>query len=270
MDQPIDPTPVAPDAAAAVSEPPGSPIGPSVHKPVASYIHTLIVVVIMVGVSFMSAKTMEARQQAPNPNGPFAQYVTTLAWLWLLALLCYLGMRARKFTLIDVIGGRWKSFDDFLIDIAIAGGFWLASALCLAGVKLALDHGKVTTLGNLPEAAKNIAPLIPHTPREIIFWILLSVTAGLCEEFVFRGYLQRQFTALTRNAAAGIALSALVFGMGHLYQGTQQMMIIALYGAMFGTLAFFRRSLRPGMMAHAWQDTLSGLALSVLLPHAGK
>jgi membrane protease YdiL (CAAX protease family) len=269
MDQPTEPPIVATDVTPAVGEPPATPTGPSAHKPVASYIHTLVVVLIMAGVSFMSAKAMEARQQA-NPDGPFAQYLTTLAWLWLLALLCYVGIRARKFTLNDVIGGRWKSFDDFLIDIAIAGGFWLASAICLAGIKLALDHGKVTTLGNLPEAAKNIAPLIPHTPREIVLWILLSITAGLCEEFVFRGYLQRQFTALTRNAAAGIVLAAIVFGMGHLYQGVQQMIVIGLYGAMFGTLAFFRKSLRPGMMAHAWQDTLSGLALSVLLPHAGK
>jgi hypothetical protein len=99
---------------------------------------------------------------------------------------------------------------------------------------------------------------------------LLSVTAGLCEEFVFRGYLQRQFTALTRNAGLGIALSALVFGVGHLYQGTLQMLVIAIYGAMFGTLAYFRKSLRPCMMAHAWQDTLSGLALSVILPHVTK
>jgi Type II CAAX prenyl endopeptidase Rce1-like len=28
---------------------------------------------------------------------------------------------------------------------------------------------------------------------EITFWIVLSVTAGICEETVFRGYLQRQF-----------------------------------------------------------------------------
>jgi uncharacterized protein len=247
-----------------------APGGPAVHTPVASYIHTFVVIAIMVCVSLLSAKSMDARRDVPNPAGPFAQYLSTLAWLWLLAALCYLGMRARKVRLIEVIGGRWKTFDDFLIDIAIAAGFWITSAICLAGVKVALNHGKMTTLSDLPEAAKNIAPLIPHTPREIALWIALSVTAGLCEEFVFRGYLQRQFTALTRNAAAGIALSALVFGVGHLYQGAQQMFIIALYGAMFGTLAFFRRSTRPGMMAHAWQDTLSGLALSFLLPHAGK
>jgi len=268
MDQPLNPT--TNESVPATSDPSAMPGGPSVPTPVASYIHTFIVIVIMVCVSLMSAKTMDARRNIPNPPSPAAQYLTTLAWLWLLSALCYIGMRARKIRLIEVIGGRWKSFDDFLIDIAIAAGFWLTSALCLAGVKFALNHGKATTLNDLPEAAKSIAALIPHTPREIALWIALSITAGLCEEFVFRGYLQRQFTALTRNAAAGIALSAMVFGVGHLYQGAQQVFIIALYGAMFGTLAYFRKSVRPGMMAHAWQDTLSGLALSLLLPHAGK
>lgn len=267
MDEPV--TTGAVSQITAAPEPPDAD-GPSTHKPVASYVHTAVVLVIMVGVSIMSAKTLEARQQANDIRSPFNQYLSTMVWLWLLAGLSYLGMRARKTPLREVIGGRWKRFDDFLIDLAIAGGFWLASALCLAGLKVLLDHGKPTTLDNLPEAAKNLAPLIPHTPREIAFWILLSVTAGLCEEFVFRGYLQRQFTTLTRNAAAGIALSALFFSFGHLYQGVEQMLLIGLYGAMFGTLAFFRKSLRPGMMAHAWQDTLSGLALSVLLPHVTK
>jgi membrane protease YdiL (CAAX protease family) len=263
MDEPLVSFPTSPTPAPEAT-------GPTVHKPVASYIHTAVVVIIMVAVSILSAKTMASRQQAQNSNGPFAQYISTMIWLWLLAALSYIGMRANKVKLRDVIGGRWKSFDDLLIDLAIAGGFWLSSALCLAGIKYVIEGGKHTSLQNLPEATKSIAPLIPHTPREIVFWILLSVSAGLCEEFVFRGYLQRQFTALTRNAGLGIALSALFFAMGHLYQGVQQMMIIGIYGAMFGTLAFFRRSLRPGMMAHAWQDILSGLALSILLPHATK
>jgi hypothetical protein len=39
------------------------------------------------------------------------------------------------------------------------------------------------------------------------------------------------------------------------------MVVIGVYGSFFGILAHFRKSLRPGMMAHAFQDALSGLAL---------
>lgn len=244
-----------------------------VFKPVAPYWHTALMIAIMASVALLSAKTFELRGQ--DPKGPFGQYVSTMVWLWLLAALAYMGMRRRGATLQDVICGSWKGTDGFfnlLIDLAIAGGFWITAAVTLAGISILLDPSKLKTAaaGSLPDAAKNLAPLVPHTPRELIFWVLLSISAGLCEEFVFRGYLQRQCTALTRNAAAGIALSALFFAMGHLYQGTKQMIVIGIYGAMFGTLAHFRKSLRPGMIAHAWQDTLSGLALSVLLPHSMK
>jgi hypothetical protein len=39
--------------------------------------------------------------------------------------------------------------------------------------------------------------------------------------------------------------------------------LIALYGAMFGILAHWRGSVRPGMIAHAWQDSLSGVTAAV-------
>jgi membrane protease YdiL (CAAX protease family) len=90
-------------------------------------------------------------------------------------------------------------------------------------------------------------------------WIALSVTAGICEEAIFRGYLQPQFMALTRNAPAGILLAAVVFGAAHAYQGYKMIILIAFYGAMFGGLAYWRGSVRPGMIAHAWQDSLNGV-----------
>ncbi len=37
------------------------------------------------------------------------------------------------------------------------------------------------------------------------------------------------------------------------------MITITVYGALFGLLAWWRRSLRPGMIAHAWTDIFSGV-----------
>ena len=85
--------------------------------------------------------------------------------------------------------------------------------------------------------------------------------AGICEELIFRGYLQQQFTAFTRRIWLGIAISAVFFGLAHGYEGTSGMLLIALYGAFFGILAHLRRSLRAGMFAHAWHDSLSGFVL---------
>jgi uncharacterized protein len=90
------------------------------------------------------------------------------------------------------------------------------------------------------------------------------VTAGICEEAIFRSYLQKQFTAWTGNETAGLFLSAAAFGAGHGYQGAKATVVLAAYGLMFGILAQRRKSLRPGMITHALHDTLAGLAVRLL------
>jgi len=47
--------------------------------------------------------------------------------------------------------------------------------------------------------------------------------------------------------------------MAHVYQGYRVGTLVGLYGTMFGILAHWRGSVRPGMMAHAWQDSVSGI-----------
>jgi Type II CAAX prenyl endopeptidase Rce1-like len=69
--------------------------------------------------------------------------------------------------------------------------------------------------------------------------------------------------ALTKSAPAGILLSGATFGIAHAYQGFRMVILISLYGAMFGMLAHWRGSVRPGMIAHAWQDSLNGVLASM-------
>jgi len=54
-------------------------------------------------------------------------------------------------------------------------------------------------------------------------------------------------------------LQAVLFGISHGYQGIEASVKIAVIGALYGLLALWRGSLRPGMMAHAGSDILSGI-----------
>jgi membrane protease YdiL (CAAX protease family) len=81
------------------------------------------------------------------------------------------------------------------------------------------------------------------------------------EEILFRGYLQRQIGALSGNIYVGLVVSAILFGAGHGYEGARRMVLIAVLGLMFGVLTLLRKSLRPGMMAHALFDSLQGAVL---------
>ena len=69
---------------------------------------------------------------------------------------------------------------------------------------------------------------------------------------------------MTHSMLAGVLLSAVVFGASHGYEGGARMILIGIFGLMFGLLAWWRKSLRPGMIAHAWHDALSGAVLRML------
>jgi len=45
----------------------------------------------------------------------------------------------------------------------------------------------------------------------------------------------------------------------HVYQGLRVGIMSGLYGVAFGVLAFWRRSLRPGIIAHVWSDIAARL-----------
>ena len=68
--------------------------------------------------------------------------------------------------------------------------------------------------------------------------------------------------ALKYAIAASIVLhGALLFGVSHGYQGWVQIVKISLLGLLFGLAALLRRSLVPGMAAHAAADVIGGLAI---------
>lgn len=235
------------------------------HQPVAPYWHTALIVVLMAAVATLSAL---GHKQSTSPTSPMGSYVSTFAWQWLLFGLVYFGIRRQGVTLGDLLGRRWHGFDDVLMDVVYAAAFFVVSKLVLALVVVAAL--KVLQMPadtfTLKKSVDAVGSLTPRTAAEIVAWIGLSMTAGFVEEVVFRGYLQRQLSALTRNAAAGILISALIFGAAHAYQGLQ-MVIIAALGAMFGVFAHWRKSLKPGILSHAGQDIFSGLALSWLSRH---
>ncbi len=111
---------------------------------------------------------------------------------------------------------------------------------------------------------QSIGYLLPQGSLEMGLWIVVSISAGICEEAIYRGYLQRQLGALTHNAWVGIVLSAATFGGVHIYQGAQRASVIAASAVLFGWFAYWRKTVRPGMFAHAFQDEVAPLLLKMM------
>jgi uncharacterized protein len=218
------------------------------HPQIASPIHTVLVLAAIGGWAIGHAIFAYQLSAAANPSR-VRFYAATLFYEWLLFVLVVAGVRRSGASVVAVFGVQWHSVRQVLRDIGIAAGFWIVSWMLLWVFGWLL---RTAVLG------RNVS-MLPHRGIELTLWIALSVTAGICEETIFRGYLQRQFMALTKSAPAGILLSAAAFGAAHAYQGFRMVILIGLYGTMFGILAYWRGSVRPGMIAHAWQDSLNGV-----------
>lgn len=210
--------------------------------------------------AYLASHVTNKRAASISETARILQYSATIGLELFLLLLLWIGLRMNRTSLADLIGGRWNSPEDFMIDVGLAIGFWVAAYGVLIGLSFAMGLAKPS---NVDEAKRLADMLAPHTVKALGIFIGLSMIAGFVEELIFRGYLQRQLGALTGNIYVGLVLSALVFGAGHGYEGTRRMILIFVYGGMFGFLALWRRSLRPGMMAHAWHDAFQGIVLFI-------
>jgi membrane protease YdiL (CAAX protease family) len=143
---------------------------------------------------------------------------------------------------------RWTSWKSLVIDVGIAVPFWVLWEGAGYGVHWLLGPG----------SARSVVSLLPQSLLEILIWIATSMTAGICEEMVFRGYVQRQFHALTGSVVMAVLGQGLVFGLVHSYQGWKNVIVICVLGILFGILAAWRRNLRTNIMVHAWADVWSG------------
>ncbi len=233
-----------------------APSASDCYRQAAGPLHTICLLALLGAWTILGRMIADHMRAAANPHR-LRFYLLTLFFEWLLFIFVVVGVRRSGAPALLVLGDRWQSVRQVVWDIGIAAAFWIVSAVLLLILGWLLG---------VAEHRPNMEFILPHSGAEITVWIALSITAGICEETVFRGYLQRQFMALTKSVPAGILLSAAAFGTAHAYQGFRMVILIGLYGAMFGILAHWRTSVRPGMIAHAWQDYLSGV-LAGLVRH---
>ena len=220
-------------------------------RPIARWWHPILLPVILLGIAIRGAMFQLAHPSSPTlARNVLPVYMSLLISELVLVWAVWMGARRTSTSLKDLIGGRWRTSRDVLVDVFLGIAFW-AILLVVAD---AWDR-----LLPIAGHARSISPLLPQGPVEIAVWIPLSVVGGVVEEIAFRGYFQRQFQALTQRRWAAIALQATLFGVTHGYQGAIACMQITLIGVMFGMLAAWRQSLRPGMIAHIWTDIFSGV-----------
>lgn len=105
----------------------------------------------------------------------------------------------------------------------------------------------------LREQVEREAPFLPRDARELGWFVPLAMTAGFCEEVLFRGYLVRYLEAAVGLLPA-VPLAAAVFGLAHAYQGRKGIVKTATAGLVASGLWLFGGTLWLPIVMHALVD----------------
>ena len=219
---------------------------------IASTKHTVIMIIILLSFSISGLISNTSMDNTISSTFKITLYLATAIGEWALLYYVWIGIKkAKKISLKQLISGKDNlefGFNDILKGVT----FWIIASLTLCLVKYLLG---------LPIISNTNYNLLPQNYVEYILFFILSLSAGFCEEIVYRGYFQKQFSSIFNNKWMAILLQGILFGFSHGYQGIKYMVLISVFGVLFGLLAVYVKNLKPGMIAHSWEDIFSGIIL---------
>jgi uncharacterized protein len=116
-------------------------------------------------------------------------------------------------------------------------------------------------LDRLPDRVRVMAQrILPQSERERVPFLALAITAGCCEEFLYRGFAMAAFARAGFPIWASVVVSSVLFGAAHLYQGRSGLIGTGLLGLLFGAFRAFTGSFIPVAAWHAAVDIVAGIA----------
>lgn len=190
-----------------------------------------------------------------RPGARLHMYNSVIAMQWTLTFI---------FTGLWLVKGRTLS-DMGLLPVA-AGWQWLAIGIGLAAalfmvLQMVYLLRHPDKLSKLTVKMGEVASLAPQTDVEVRRFNVASITAGVCEEILYRGILFAILAAALGDWPA-VVLSSLIFGLGHAYQGLVGIGKTTLVGLLLALLMAFTGSLFVPILLHAVIDLTSGRLLT--------
>ena len=189
--------------------------------------------------------------ESGEPGVRSRQYRRTLLRQWALTILA-LTIWFRSGRSLDVLGLGAPAGAGFWIGLVLAAGLAL---LWRTQVRAALEHNKARA--RLVEQLRAVEPILPKGAAELRLFTALSLTAGICEEVLFRGYLIWYLDSYVGSAGA-VILSSIAFGLGHIYQGRPQALKIVFLGLLLAVFYVGSGSLWIPMALHSALDAAQG------------
>ncbi len=172
----------------------------------------------------------------------------------------FLGRPARELGLVPQWG--WE----------MAVGSGVAAAICVAvTLQWKAIQSSPENQAKVHEQIAGLSFLLPTTPDQRRAYDWMAVTAGVCEEVLFRGFVMAYLMAALPVSVWTAALaSAAVFGIAHTYQGLSGIVRTALLGLVVALLYAGTGSIWASVIVHAVIDLTSGRVMSSLPRNGGR
>ncbi|WP_444928842.1 CPBP family intramembrane glutamic endopeptidase [Microbulbifer sp. SSSA002] len=120
------------------------------------------------------------------------------------------------------------------------------------------ENIRLQIANGLKDGGDSLLDILPESRKEfLLFSLLVSVSAGVCEELIFRWYLY-SFLDLQTHWVLAIFGSSLLFGLWHVYLGWRHVIKTVFLGALFCGIYLFFESIAVAIIAHILSDVYSG------------
>jgi membrane protease YdiL (CAAX protease family) len=114
--------------------------------------------------------------------------------------------------------------------------------------------------------------IMPRTRPETLVFSALAFTAGVSEEFLYRGFVFMAFVRMIVNFGPPNAIAAILssawFSLAHMYQGRRGLITTCVVGMIFALVRIWTGSLVPAVAAHIGIDLVAGIYVSRFLRRA--
>ena len=212
----------------------------------------LLLAVVLPIASGWTYRVHVRRIEAGQPPDRLAQYRYTMISQWTALALLFAAwfVLGRPFANLGLRAPGGAGFFASLL-LLVPFTAWLVYAWRRARTADDAERAKaIAALGHLRH-------MLPDTPRSLRSFAGLSITAGIVEEIIYRGFVF-WYLAHYLPAWAVVLVAALVFGLAHSYQGAANMLRVTLVAMAFGAYFLLAGSVWLPIVAHALLDILQG------------
>lgn len=190
--------------------------------------------------------------RTPNRLALYAQ-TGIVEWIALGVLLAFWALLGRPWAWLGIHAQTGFGFTvALLVALALMAGFVFSAARM--GRLGAAERREVR------ESLGDLRHFLPQTDRELKGFFALSVTAGVVEELLYRGFVLWALSQWMPLWSA-VLVSSVAFGLAHSYQGVGGMLRTGLVGLAFALLFIGSGSIWLPIVFHALFDIVQGMQL---------